>query len=247
MGRQLSVLIVDDQGGMLKLVGRIYHDEGFKVDVATDGERGLEKAIQLRPDLVVLDVMMPGMSGLEVCRHLRAHPNTTRIPIIMLSAETEIPDKLEGFEAGADDYVTKPVIRAEFMARSRALLARSSYAQKSKGQIVAFVGAKGGVGTTTLAINTAVSLIQTQHSVTLLELRDSPGTAIFQLQLNPEQDLGTLLEKDADVLSARLINRALAQDESGLQLLAAPKKPTRRRLKKAAAPAPAPEATEEKE
>jgi DNA-binding response OmpR family regulator len=230
MGGKPSVLIVDDQGGILKLVGRIYHDEGFKVHVATNGERGLEKALEIKPDLVVLDVMMPDISGIEVCRKLRANPSTARIPIILLSAKTQMPDKLQGFEAGADDYVTKPVAKAELLARSKALLTRASYSEKPKSHIVAFVGSKGGVGTTTLAINTAVSLIQAQQSVTMFELRSSLGTAILQLQMSPEQDLATLIEKGANELNSRLISRTLAHDQSGLQILPAPQKPTEHTL-----------------
>ena len=223
---QQSVLIVDDQAGILKLVGHMFQEEGFDVYIADNGEKALEQVKDVRPDLVILDVTMPGMSGIEVCRHLRANDDTSRIPIIMLSAKSQVPDKLEGFEAGADDYVAKPVARAELLARSRALLARASFAQPTKAQIITFIGAKGGVGTTTLAINTAVSLMQEQQTVTLVELRDSPGTAVFQLHLTPEQDLGKLLTIDPIDLTPRHIRRTISHHQSGLQLLPAPQQPT---------------------
>lgn len=226
MAGQPRILIVDDQAGILKMVGHMFHEEGFEVHVADNGEKGLQKVNEVQPDLVLLDVMMPGMSGIEVCRQLRTNPNTARIPIIMLSAMSQVPDKLEGFNAGADDYVTKPVARAELLARSRALLARASFSQTPVAQVVAFVGAKGGVGTTTLAINTAVSLIRQNHSVTLIEMRDTPGTAVFQLNLNPEQDLGKLLAFAPEDLNSRNINRTVIPHQTGLKLLAAPRQPT---------------------
>lgn len=217
-----SVLIIDDQEGILKLVGHMYKDGGYEVHLATSGKMGLAAALEKKPDLIVLDVMMPGMSGIDVCRKLRANPLTAQIPVIMLSAKAQVDDKVEGFAAGADDYVGKPVARAELMARSRALLARASYGQRPLAQVTAFIGAKGGVGTSTLAINTAVSLIQQKQSVTLLEMRSTPGTIIHQLKLTPEQDLGRLLELDPDHLSAKRINRAVFNHESGLELLVAP-------------------------
>ncbi|MCP5099254.1 MAG: response regulator/pilus assembly protein [Chloroflexi bacterium] len=230
MLNQPRALIVDDQAGILKLVGHMFKDEGFEVHVADNGEKGFAKARKIKPDIVILDVMMPGMSGLDVCKQLRAHPVTARIPIIMLSARSQVPEKVEGFEAGADDYVSKPVARAELMARVRALLARASYGQQSVAQVVAFVGAKGGVGTTTLAINTAVSLINQGHTVTIVELRNSQGTAVHQLRMTPEQDLGKLIKEDADSLSSRHIRRAVLQHKTGINLLAAPQKPTNHKL-----------------
>jgi DNA-binding response OmpR family regulator len=225
MLNQSRVLIVDDQAGILKLVGHMFKDEGFEVHVADSGEKGFEKARKVKPDIIILDVMMPGLSGIDVCKQLRAHPVTARIPIIMLSARSQVPDKVEGFEAGADDYVSKPVARAELMARVRALLARVSYGQNTVANVVAFVGAKGGVGTTTLAINTAISLIQNNHSATIIEMRDSQGTAVHQLRMTPEQDLGKLLQEEADSLSSRHIRRAVQQHQSGINLLAAPQHP----------------------
>ena len=226
MLNQPRVLIVDDQAGILKLVGHMFKDEGFEVHVADSGEKGLAKARKIKPDIVILDVMMPGLSGLDVCKQLRAHPVTAHTPIIMLSARSQVEEKVEGFAAGADDYVPKPVARAELMARVRALLTRASYGKQSSAQIIAFVGAKGGVGTTTLTINAAYSLIQQGHTVTVVEMRSSPGTAVHQLRMTPEQDLSKLIEADAATLSSRHIRRALLQHQSGINLLAAPQKPT---------------------
>ena len=97
---------------------------GFEVALAADGSQGLESAAAIRPDLVVLDVLMPGVDGLEVCRELRAQGSRT--PILMLTARDAVADRVEGLEAGADDYLVKPFALEELLARVRALLRRST-------------------------------------------------------------------------------------------------------------------------
>ena len=97
---------------------------GFEVALAADGSEGLESAAAIRPDLVVLDVLMPGVDGLEVCRELRAQGSRT--PILMLTARDAVADRVEGLEAGADDYLVKPFALEELLARVRALLRRST-------------------------------------------------------------------------------------------------------------------------
>jgi len=118
-----KILIVDDNPNALKLVGYALHREGFEVTVAQSGPEALAKAEATPPDLVILDIMMPDMDGFEVCRRLRAMPRTARTPVIMLTAKSQVEDRVMGFQAGADDYVTKPVLPAELVARVRALLA----------------------------------------------------------------------------------------------------------------------------
>ncbi len=97
---------------------------GFEVALAADGSQGLESAAAIRPDLVVLDVLMPGVDGLQVCRELRAQGSRT--PILMLTARDAVADRVEGLEAGADDYLVKPFALEELLARVRALLRRST-------------------------------------------------------------------------------------------------------------------------
>jgi DNA-binding response OmpR family regulator len=118
-----KVLIVEDEPDMILGLKDNFEFEGYEVLTATDGQAGLEKARKERPDLVVLDVMMPRMSGLEVCKALRSEGFDR--PIIMLTARGQEIDKVVGLELGADDYVTKPFSIRELMARVRAVLRRS--------------------------------------------------------------------------------------------------------------------------
>jgi putative two-component system response regulator len=112
------ILAVDDEASNLQLLRQILQDH-YRLLFAKDGARALELARQERPDLVLLDVMMPGMSGYEVCAALKAHPVTAAIPVIFVTALTETDDELEGFEAGAVDYITKPVSPPIVRARVR--------------------------------------------------------------------------------------------------------------------------------
>jgi two-component system phosphate regulon response regulator PhoB len=120
-----SLLIVEDETALVELLRYNFEKEGFKVTTAMDGEAALVAVDEARPDLVVLDWMLPHVSGLEVCRQLRRKPETRDLPIIMLTARGEESDRVRGLEVGADDYVAKPFSPSELIARVRAVLRRS--------------------------------------------------------------------------------------------------------------------------
>jgi len=116
------ILVVDDERNIVQLTRLYLSKEGFEVDTAYDGNQALEKVHSHHPDLIVLDIMMPEMDGLSVCRELR---KTSNVPIIILTARTDDVDKVVGLEIGADDYVTKPFNPRELVARIKAVLRRS--------------------------------------------------------------------------------------------------------------------------
>ena len=134
IGVQKKVLIVEDETDLVKLLKYNLEKESFKVSYATDGALALAEARRDPPDVVILDLMLPGLDGLEVCRQLRRNDQFLRTPILILSARSEEADRIVGLELGADDYVTKPFSTREVIARVRALLRRNEPAapQRSK-------------------------------------------------------------------------------------------------------------------
>lgn len=122
-----KILVVDDEAVLLDTISYNLEQSGYQVIRAADGLSALDAARRDIPDLVVLDIMLPGIDGLEVCRQLRRERVTATIPIIMLTAKGEEIDKVVGLEVGADDYMTKPFGRRELLARVRALLRRVDY------------------------------------------------------------------------------------------------------------------------
>ena len=123
--RPLKILIVDDEKDIVDLVAYNLEKEGYETLKALDGEKALQLVRTKTPDLVVLDLMLPGIQGLEVCKRIRKVPETAAIPIIMLTAKGEEIDKVLGLEVGADDYITKPFSVKELLARVKAVLRRS--------------------------------------------------------------------------------------------------------------------------
>jgi two-component system, OmpR family, phosphate regulon response regulator PhoB len=119
------ILIVEDEPPQVELLCYNLEAEGFAVSIATDGEEALLKIAEQDPDMVILDWMLPTLSGMEVCRRLRQRPETRQLPILMLTARGEETDRIMGLETGADDYVVKPFSPREVIARVRALLRRS--------------------------------------------------------------------------------------------------------------------------
>jgi phosphate regulon transcriptional regulator PhoB len=120
-----KILIVEDESDLIKLLKYNLEKQGYRVNYATDGSIALAEARRDPPDLVILDLMLPGLDGLEVCRQLRRNDRFSRIPILILSARGEEADRVVGLELGADDYVTKPFSTREMIARVRALLRRN--------------------------------------------------------------------------------------------------------------------------
>jgi two-component system, OmpR family, phosphate regulon response regulator PhoB len=122
---QPTILVVEDEAPLVTLLRYNLEREGFSVLEAQDGDEAMAQAREQKPDLVLLDWMLPLVSGIEVCRQLRRHPETRAIPIVMLTARGEEGDKLRGLDSGADDYVTKPFSPSELIARIRAVLRRA--------------------------------------------------------------------------------------------------------------------------
>jgi DNA-binding response OmpR family regulator len=121
--KMVRIVIIDDEQNIIELARLYLEREGYAVESALSGQKGLEKAAQTNPDLVILDVMLPDIDGLEICRKLRAQGNT---PIMMLSARREDVDRIIGLELGADDYLTKPFNPHELVARVKAILRRTA-------------------------------------------------------------------------------------------------------------------------
>ncbi len=128
------ILVVEDEPAVVTLLSYNLRKQGYRVEAAADGHEALSRVVEVRPDLILLDWMMPNLSGIEVCRQLRRNPSTRDLPVIMLTARAEDQDAIRGLNTGADDYITKPFSVEALMARIRALLRRSAGATE-KGQL----------------------------------------------------------------------------------------------------------------
>ena len=126
-----TILVVDDEKDIANLVAMNLADEGYETHLAHRGDDAMDMALKLRPDLIVLDLMLPGVDGVEVCRQLRKDPRTTTTSIIMLTARNLPSDRIAGLEAGADDYVDKPFDVEELVARVQGRLRRARQLRQS--------------------------------------------------------------------------------------------------------------------
>lgn len=127
--RMAKILIIEDENKIARFVELELKYEGYEVEIASDGRAGLEKALHDNVDLILLDIMLPGLSGIEVCRRIRLESS---VPIIMLTAKDDVTDKVAGLDTGADDYMTKPFAIEELLARIRVALNRQSKLHQPK-------------------------------------------------------------------------------------------------------------------
>nr|MBC7244592.1 response regulator [Chloroflexota bacterium] len=215
-----KILIIDDDPLAVKLMRLSFVAEGFEVTSALDAREGLLAVQTDQPDLILLDIMMPGVDGLEMCRQLRSRPQTAHIPIIFLTAKTQLDDKITGLQAGADDYITKPADPREVVARVKAVLARTRRVAATKqGWVISLIGAKGGVGTTTIAVNLGVALARRKVPTILMDLHAHSGTVAWQLKLPARISLTELLKMEANQIDSHQLARRLFMHSSGLAVL----------------------------
>ncbi len=225
-----KILIVDDEMDTISYLRLALAPLNFEVIPAINGTEALSLAHSQKPDLIILDVMMPDLDGFEVTRRLRASSETSNIPILMFTAKTQITDKIAGFNSGVDIYLTKPVHTVELQANVKALLAhrqKTTTGSLEKHFVIGVLGTKGGLGVSTLVFNLALALTQkSKKNVIAVEIR--PGSGIWGVELNlPNlEGLANILRKDPSEITTACISEQLVKTPFGIKVLLASNKPS---------------------
>ena len=175
-----TILIIEDENDLAELVAFNLEKEGYRSLIAPDGPSGLEAARHNSPDLILLDLMLPGMSGMEICKVLKSNEKTARIPIVMLTAKGEEIDRVVGFEVGADDYVIKPFSPRELLLRVKAVLRRAG-----SGESVSKI-----IKVSTISIDTDRHIVTVDGNEVILT------TTEFKLLFNLAERLGRVQSRD---------------------------------------------------
>jgi pilus assembly protein CpaE len=225
------IFLVDSDQATYEQVTSALTREGYEVTQVKTGEEAFARSARLLPDVAIVEAVLPGMDGYTLTRNWRQNESTRSLPILMLTSQGEVADKLAGFEAGVDDYLTKPFLPQELTFRVKGLLARSRMAAtagppaKKKGRIVAIFGTKGGVGKTTLAVNLSVALKRrTQKRVALVDADFFFGDVPLHLTLAPTTTVMDLIER-IDQLEPELVEKVLITHSSGVRVLLGPTQP----------------------
>ncbi len=223
-----KILAVDDNPVNLKVVRATLLRSGFEVFTAANGFEALAIVEEMIPDVILLDITMPDMDGYEVCKRLRDKPETKNIPIMMLTAHDTLEEKMKGFEAGADDYLTKPFQPAELQARIKVHLRRKAALSPPKqtevAKVLSFMSLRGGVGVTTIATNIACALAGIwEKPVAFVDLSLTMGQSALMLNLplrNTWVDLSSIVVGEIDY---DLLKNVMLHHPSGVYVLAAPR------------------------
>jgi pilus assembly protein CpaE len=223
-----TIYIIDDDEQMLDLIGVMVRRAGHTPTLIAQPKKGLDLIKSEPPDLVILDVMMPGTSGHDVAREIRANSRLEKLPILVLTARSQEIDKKAALEAGADAYLSKPVTSRALADKIDELLSSRKVTETSHyeyaGFVIALFGLRGGIGRTTIAVNLAAALRQQDHAVCLVDLSPASGQVAHHLRLQPG-DSWVDLPHAGDSPTWEAIQPVLQAHSSGLQVLAAPAAP----------------------
>jgi pilus assembly protein CpaE len=232
---QGHILVVDDSEMVTQMMRMLLGRLGYAVTLKTSAIDALKwlRVPGNLPDMIMSDVMMPEMDGQEFIRRVRSDPLTTHLPVIMLTAHEDQDKKIEGFEAGADDYLVKPVDPIELNMRVKALLARSQrFVQpRSEAKTITVFSLRGGVGTTSLAVNLSASLAHLWGiEVPLLDMALKNGNCGLFLDTKSKNTISRLVTWDTPTVEPDIIEQLLIKHPSGIKLLAAPLSPAEAEL-----------------
>lgn len=221
------IFVIDDDEQLLRMVGMMLERGGHTITLLNNPLEGLERIKQDQPDLLVLDVMMPNMSGHDLAREIRKDKMVGNLPILVLTARSQEIDKTTALKSGANDYLSKPVTSQELIERVDALLTNlNGNPSQQSGFVISVFGFRGGVGKTTLAVNTAAALRRiSQQEVLLFDMNASSGQALAHMRLQSRTSWNDLPQDgnfDWEELKEHLIIHP-----SGLRVLPAPTLPVR--------------------
>ncbi len=230
------IVVIDDTQSILQLVSLYLKGAGHQVLTAADGTQGLRVVQENHPDLIITDVMMPGMDGYELTRRLRRDPATARTPIITLTAHSELESKIKAFEAGADDFIPKPFDAGEMVARVNVLLRRAAAnATADKGaapaaaparkfaHLIAVHSLRGGVGCSTLAVNLGIGLTNLWSEPCLLaDFVTTTGQVALMLNLPLKRTWANITHIPLAEFDSQDLDAVITPHVSGLRVLSAP-------------------------
>ncbi len=223
------ILFIDDDTINHQLVAKALQPLGHQISYAEDGTSGLAQARTLKPDLIITDVIMPDINGYEVTRQLRRDKQFAATPVLVLTAQSGLQDKLQAFESGADDYLSKPFEPAELVARVSALLRRVEMLPPAvpqeagqMAQMIAVHSLRGGTGASTLAVNLALSLSNLWGRTILLDLTMTAGQVALMLNMNLRRTWVDIARFKAGEVDTDSLQSVISHHESGLSFIAAP-------------------------
>jgi pilus assembly protein CpaE len=225
------ILVIDDEPINHQLVARALAPLQWEIHFADNGKTGIAQARGVKPDIIITDVMMPDANGYEVTRTLRRDPQFAAIPILVLTAQSGLQDKLKSFEAGADDHLTKPFEAAELVGRVQALLRRveavkTSSMQSPTGEqarMIAVHSLRGGTGCSTLAVNLGVGFFSLWREPTiLLDLTMTAGQVALMLNMTLKRTWADVAHLSGSELDLDALGSIIGSHESGLHFIAAP-------------------------
>ena len=231
----MRVLLIDDEPFYYKLIAPVLNKAGYEVEYAKSGTKGLEMIPTYNPDMIIVDLRLPDVDGFQIIQRLRRDPNFSHIPVVFITGETLLDEKLKAFELGADDYLVKPFQPEELVARL-GILARRGQAMKFVQQMekkeeiistaIAVHSLRGGVGCSSLAVNMALALNQIWMRPTLLiDGVLAAGQVAMMLDESPHSTWESCLELQASAVDDAVVEELTSQHKSGLFYVAAPKFP----------------------
>jgi len=227
------ILVIDDELFFLTMIKRALEGLKFQISTAENGKDGLALAHTLKPDVIITDVNMPDMNGYDLTRSLRRDPEFAHIPIIVLTAQSGLQDKLKSFEAGADDHLTKPFEPEELAARIQGLLRRVDTVRllaagpvQEEARMIVVHSLRGGIGNSSIAVNLAIGLNALWGEPTLLvDLCMMAGQVALMLNSPLKRTWADIARFDEQELDDKILDSIITPHESGLSFIAAPTLP----------------------